>query len=230
MTRVDEAYCQSCQYQHIGEPPTKCPRCGGNAWALLTSVATVSVLGGDPPTIVVSQPLARDWYDDARREAGDSSIEARRREILFAVCLAECYLVDWVRDHVANADSATMQRYMGAGDMVRRRWTETPERLAAAGLIRAVPSIDAELRERWDALLTFRNALAHGRTSWPWEVGRLSTISALTLLDLERMGPGAALEVVLRLIRAFHTAGGVALPEWIRRDDCVEQPLVWPKA
>jgi hypothetical protein len=47
--------------------------------------------------------FAREWFNDAVHEArtgGD--IQAKRREIVFAVSFAESYLFEWVRDQVLD--------------------------------------------------------------------------------------------------------------------------------
>lgn len=45
--------------------------------------------------------FGRAWYDDALREAeNDGGVDSRRRKIVFASCLAETHLYEWVRDHV----------------------------------------------------------------------------------------------------------------------------------
>ncbi len=102
-SRVESAQCGSCKHTVEGYPPERCPQCGAIEWTLVgPSVADIKFIPGDPPTVVVTQPLARDWYDDAKDEAGREGMDACRREILFSMCFAECYLVDWVRDHIAD--------------------------------------------------------------------------------------------------------------------------------
>ena len=51
--------------------------------------------------------FARAWFSDALEEAGVvNDSDARRREIVFAVCFAESYLLEWVRDVVLSRDFA----------------------------------------------------------------------------------------------------------------------------
>ena len=53
----------------------------------------------------LTSPFAREWYADALREARDrDGRHPRRREIVFAVCCVESYLVEWVLIEVLNRD------------------------------------------------------------------------------------------------------------------------------
>jgi hypothetical protein len=53
------------------------------------------------PTVWLSYSFAAEWFNDALTEArAGKDHHARRREILFAVCCAESYLVEWIRDQV----------------------------------------------------------------------------------------------------------------------------------
>src|SRR5688572_8466411 len=58
-----------------------------------------------PPTIWSTYSFAPEWFADARHEARTGTDHhARRREIVFAVCCAESYLVEWVRDEVLRSE------------------------------------------------------------------------------------------------------------------------------
>ena len=59
--------------------------------------------------------FSKDWFGDALREAGDmNSMDARRREIVFAVCIAENYLFEWVRDDVLHREFRLVDHYFPA--------------------------------------------------------------------------------------------------------------------
>src|ERR1700722_12245320 len=57
-------------------------------------------------TSIVMADFARDWFDDARNEATKETAAARRREIVFAVCALESYLLEWARDILLSKFSA----------------------------------------------------------------------------------------------------------------------------
>lgn len=66
------------------------------------------------PTVWNIATFAPEWYADALREALLSGRDARRREIVFAVCCAESYLIEWVRDHVLNKQYNELEKFFPA--------------------------------------------------------------------------------------------------------------------
>ena len=69
------------------------------------------------PTIWQTYSFAPEWFADALHEAGQTgNHHARRREIIFAVCFAESYLVEWVRDEVLNRDFNLLNQYFPPGE------------------------------------------------------------------------------------------------------------------
>lgn len=60
-----------------------------------------NVFGGDV-TLWLSRSFAASWFADAKKEAEAAlqNRDSRRREIVFAVCSAESYLLEWVRDDI----------------------------------------------------------------------------------------------------------------------------------
>jgi hypothetical protein len=70
--------------------------------AIKLEAASMTVSGGTP-TIWLTYPFAKEWFEDALHEAKTGiDHNARRREIVFAVCFAESYLFEWVRDQVLD--------------------------------------------------------------------------------------------------------------------------------
>jgi hypothetical protein len=68
---------------------------------------------GSPAILWLSASFARAWYEDALAEAraGDTFQHRRRREIVFAVCAVESYLLEWVRDDVLSRNFAALNTY-----------------------------------------------------------------------------------------------------------------------
>lgn len=59
--------------------------------------------------------FSKDWFGDALREAGGmNSMDARQREIVFTVCIAENYLFEWVRDDVLDQEFRLVDHYFPA--------------------------------------------------------------------------------------------------------------------
>ena len=97
------------------------------------------------PTLWVVNSFAPEWFQDALHEARTGyDYHARRREILFAVCFAESYLVEWVRDFVLKRDFGKLNSYFPPDQRktVTEKWKDVPKRLLTDNLIPAVPNLN----------------------------------------------------------------------------------------
>src|SRR2546430_2547260 len=66
--------------------------------------------------------FAPDWYTDCRNEiecgirsTNREHVSSIRREIVFAVSLAESYLFEWIRDHVCRGNFDQLLTYFPIG-------------------------------------------------------------------------------------------------------------------
>ena len=114
--------------------------------------------------------FAPGWFADATREAEASGPDARRREILLAVCFVESYLLEWVRDDVLNHKYRDLDQYPPSDyeKGIKHRWKKVTKMLCADGRIAAHPDYNRSVA--WHAfiqLVGFRNGLVHGRTGRP---------------------------------------------------------------
>jgi hypothetical protein len=198
----------------------------------LDSHDTASVNLREGLRLWVTANLARSWYNDAMSEvngnlaAGGSTHRDRvRREILFAVCLAETYLFEWVRDSALNHDYEKLNHYFPPIERkrpkmpVRERWREVPKQLASDGLLTKLPRWTAEQDIAWKRLVDYRNGLVHARASQPDTKGLgngENPIPGLDELD-QLVKRGWALSVVIDRIRGLHQAAGTELPSWLQR-------------
>jgi hypothetical protein len=180
----------------------------------------------------ITTNLARSWYNDAMSEvngniaAGGSTHRDRiRREILFAVCLAETYLFEWVRDSVLNHDYEKLNQYFPPIERkrpkmpVREKWREVPKQLVSNGLLSTLPRWTAEQDMAWKRLVDYRNGLVHARASRPDTKGLgngENPIPGPDELD-QVVKRGWALGVVIDRIRGLHQAAGTELPSWLQR-------------
>ena len=164
---------------------------------------------------------APEWYTDAKAETGKSGLQARRREIIFAVALAESFLFEFVLVEVlaeTNDRFQTINDYFPAGSKrtIQDRWKKVPKELVKRGLGLRVPDLGGEEWQDFTRLLDFRNGLLHGRSSRPDTLelpeGHRPFPSPE---DLQAMKPGDALETVLTQIRSLCVAAGHAPPDWI---------------
>ena len=109
--------------------------------------ATVAVTG-EPGSMNISATVwdistfAPDWFAEALAEARNGGgPQARRREILFAVCCAESYLFEWIRDEVLKRDFSKLSTYFKprTRDNVLTKWKEVPKQHAQEKLIDDAP-------------------------------------------------------------------------------------------
>ena len=97
---------------------------------LSMGLATYNINGGDA-TLWEQRRYDKRWHDDAAKEANGDGPDARRREIIFAVCLAESHLFEWVavaveRDH-PGAREFVEEHWMKS---VSDKWRLVPKTLA----------------------------------------------------------------------------------------------------
>jgi hypothetical protein len=176
---------------------------------------------GYAPTAWHTATYASSWFSDALSQAQPGADRhARRREIVFAVCAAESYLLEWVRDEVLKGDYGELDRFFPRGRRagVWERFKIVTNDLLTAGLIGRKPDFGGSTWNAFYQLLCYRDALVHGAASRPesgdqpvdpqgkWNVGFLSSLS-----------PGWAVSVVFDLIGALHTSAGTSPPDWLKR-------------
>ena len=168
---------------------------------------------------MTSAHLAQSWFEDAFREAKTADVHARRREIVFAVCLAETYLFEWVRDEVVKGDVQGLNRYFVPGRFrrVEEKWKEIPKELTADLSIAQAPN---QGHANWGDFLdvvAFRHGLVHAGASRPHAGDLPEKERAIpTMQQLSGLPPGWALGVVVTLIRRLHDAVGTPAPAWLR--------------
>jgi hypothetical protein len=134
-----------------------------------TGIASAEAVGA--PTVWLSYRFAPEWFNDALQEArSGANHHSRRREIIFAVCAAESYILEWVRDEVLNRNFQKLNSYFPPGRWmtVTEKWREIPKQLFADRLIPGVPVLENPgYWGEWLKLIEFRNGLIHARASRP---------------------------------------------------------------
>jgi hypothetical protein len=171
------------------------------------------------PSIWQTYSFAPEWFMDAFHEAKKpSDHHARRREIIFAVCFAESYLVEWVRDEVLNRDFNRLNHYFPPGKWsnVTEKWKEVPKKLLEDGLIPGVPDLSLSYWQDWLDLVKMRNGLIHARSSRPETDPQPEDARPLPSKgDLDHLPAGWAVHVVVALIRNLNRAVGSSSPTWL---------------
>jgi len=175
-------------------------------------------------TIWLSYSFAKEWFEDALHEARTGTDHnARRREIVFAVCFAESYLFEWIRDEVLDPRDyqklvTDLNQYFppGEGQPVKDKWKLVPKKLLSAGLVPAVPDLNQPYWEHFTKLVTMRNGLVHARSSRPETTQIQEKEKPLpSKEDLDNLPAGWATEVVVTLVKELHKAVGTSEPDWL---------------
>ena len=167
-----------------------------------------------------SATFAPVWFSDALSEANSADRDARRREIVFAVASAECYLFEWVRDDVLKGDHRPLENYfpVKTARSIKDKWKAIPNELKAHGRIKESPNLGGgSAWLEFTDLVAFRNGLVHAQASRP-ETGGLpsDSLPVPSMHKLDELAPGWAAGVVRRLISELNTAAGTALPSWLK--------------
>jgi hypothetical protein len=162
--------------------------------------------------------FAPSWFEDAKREATCAGRDARRREILFAVCFAESYLLEWVRDSVLKRRG--LEDYFSSGGRRRRgvieKWREIPKLLKANNKIREHIDYQSTVWTDFTTLTNYRDGLVHARASLPHTHGTPKKAMPEPSLEvLNNMPAGEPTRVVVALVRALHVSVGMAPPAYI---------------
>jgi hypothetical protein len=173
----------------------------------------------------LASTFAPDWFKDSAHEAASSGRDARRREIIFAVCCAESYLLEWVRDEALNQDFARLEKYfkLGDGHGVRKKWKEVPKQLHTDRLVAGHPDYGKPFWQSFDRLVDYRNGLVHAGASRPDSNVLAPEDKAKpepTPHDLEAMPQGWPTRVVVALVRELHASVGTTSPTWLVDPPC----------
>jgi len=175
-------------------------------------------LAGYAPPVWIASTFAPRWYADAIQEARVGvGRDARRREIVFAVCSAESYLVEWVRDSVLNREFDDLSKYFPAGKLegILDRWKRVVKDLTADGRISKSQAFGGKVWQDFVELVEYRNGLVHGRSSRPATSGQPANLNPVPSMDLlDQLAPGWAAKVVQVLVNDLHSTVGTAPPAW----------------
>jgi hypothetical protein len=174
-------------------------------------------------TSIVMTDFARDWFDDTRNEATKETAAARRREIVFAVCTLESYLLEWARDIILSRHSAAellskLAKYFPEGQTkpITHKWKVVPKELCRDGLIKDPPDLSGQTWQafREDVHDYYRHSLIHAIVSRPQEkVTTASTPPSDWKAELARLPAGWAIGIVAKLMRDLNDKAGTHTPD-----------------
>jgi hypothetical protein len=194
---------------------------------LKASAAVLAVTAVGKLTAWRSYSFAPEWFADASREAkderrGDLEVRgARRREILFAVCAAESYVFEWVRDTVLNRDFEKLKKYFppippGKKRGVLEKLRDIPKDLAADDLVPAPLDCGAQEWSDFREAVEYRDGLVHAAASRPETDDQPESEKPVPAMDvLDALPPGWAVERVRVILRKLHSDTKTPLPDWL---------------
>ena len=164
--------------------------------------------------------FARAWFSDAQREASiTNDADARRREIVFAVCLAESYLFEWVRDEVLARRYAELNKYFlpRTRTSLLARYKNVTQALVKESKLLRKPDWERKLWKDFQRLVTMRNGLVHATASRPDSAKLLPEEKPYPKSEeLAMLEAGWATKSVTELIVGLHRAAGTTPPSWLR--------------
>ncbi len=167
----------------------------------------------------LSYCFAPEWLSDALNEARiGRDHNARRREILFAVCFAESYLVEWVRDEVLKRDFNRFNDFFPPGKWqgVIKKWMHVPKKLPGICFVSTFPDPSRSYWKDWLKLVCLRNGLVHARASRAETNPQPQLERPLPSKGfLDRLEAGWATRVVVTLVQELHKAVGTQVPRWL---------------
>ena len=181
-------------------------------------------LSSTPATVWRTSHFAKEWYQDAVLQAEiESSRGARRREIIFAVCCVESYLLEWVRDVVLQRDFGELVEYFPTDnrDGIRDRWKRVIKQLAEENRIAQGQDLGGNVWEEFRLLVEYRDGLVHGNSSRPESSSQLDDRQPTPSPDaLDGLKPGWASNVVHGLVHDLHDTIDTPAPSWLVQPCC----------
>ncbi len=182
--------------------------------------ASLKIEGQKPPPPWIAANFARAWFEDALREAQAGDANARRREIVFAVCFLESYLFEWTRNLVGPSEIKTYfplrrndrPRRMG----IRQKWKDVLKDLLAKKKIARAPAFSGSDWAAFRRLVDYRDGLVHATASRSDSAGLPDEEKPMPSPDdLATMPAGQPVRVVVELVNRLHEATGTTVPPWL---------------
>lgn len=231
--------CSSCGRELPEGHRDPCPDCGSTDRTISVQVTdTVAVSDSVWVTAWLSQTSAPQWLEDARTEAERGQelaeeLEERHlpairqalvrflhREIVFAVCFAEAFLLEYLRDYVfihrpgkghrealvafVEREKDDQSRPLWERLGIRRRWKWAVKTLQEEGKLRDEAAFEGQAWQRFqEDLAPFRNGIVHAKLSRPVRGGTEESAEPTPATLFDR-GPTWATSIVTELARDLH--------------------------
>lgn len=209
------AICSTCGAQIPDSHKGPCPKCGS---LRIQAFETINVTDTESAALWQTYSFAPEWFRDVLRESHTQrDPHSRRRQILFAVCFAESYLFEWVRDDVLKGNFKELAKYFPYNDRrgIRHRWKEVLKDLHRDGLTKGVPDFGDSHWEKFQTLVDYRDGLVHAKASRPERVPPSGDKPVPSKVDLDQLHAHWAAEVVVELAERLHAATLTSRPAWL---------------
>ena len=151
-------------------------------------------------------------------EAGVSGRQSRRREILFAVCAAESYIFEWVRDTVLHHDFSILNQYFPADAKrgVTNKLRDIPQKRYRDGRVHAPLDCGGREFAEFKKLVAFRDGLVHASASRPETSNQTQVEKPVpSRSELDALAAGWAAEVVRAILDKLHKDTHTSPPVWL---------------
>jgi len=161
------------------------------------------------------------WLEDTAKEAQQDGRDARRREVVFAVCFTESYLYEMVRDQVLPGQPREITRYFPVTKEERKPGIKKRCRKVFTALCqdhKIAQSIDWDSASwtQFEDLVDMRDGLVHASISRPDTASLPEEARPNPNPEhLDKLPRGWALKIVLDLVKTMHAAIGHEPPFWI---------------
>lgn len=231
--------CSECDTELPEGYQEPCPECGSTRRTVSLQAESIGVSSAvAAATVWLSQTSAPQWLNDARTEAEQGEklqsdldeehskttqqelVRSLHREIVFAVCFAEAFLLEYLRDYIfihrpgkghrealvqfveREKDARGIPRWERSG--IRKRWKWAVKTLQEEGKLEDQPAFEGQAWQAFqEELAPFRNGIVHASISRPTRASEEDAAepSPGDLLDL---GPGWATSIVTELAHNLH--------------------------
>ena len=184
-----------------------------------------------PVRITLSSHWAQHWYEDALNELRTGGVtndlNSKRREIIFAVCFVESYLLEWARDHVFVGDMEIkldkIKKYFYVKKGLAEKWKKIVKAICKEELNIKPPNFNEDYWHEFIKLVDYRHGYVHARESIPYgtdppdkDIFRMTSPG-----DTSKVKVGWATRTVFNLISKLHEVTdiktGVNPPDWLRK-------------
>lgn len=186
---------------------------------VIGSAGGIASAGGfGSPEVWITSNFAQEWLCDTCLASMQEGRRYRRIEIVSAVCFAESYLFEFVRDAVLQRNFRPLDKYFDPNrhQGVKDRFTTVLNALKKDNKITDLPDWNKPFWREFHQLVNLRDGLVHGAFSRPHRSDlRQRTMPKPTVDDFYKISPEWAMQVVISVCKELHCVTSHLIPEWV---------------